>query len=155
MDQWRAKAAAYPEGLTHAMLKKHLPFRGFWYDEEMLAARDDLLILYDIFVQVEQQILCVLLGLNRIYLPTPDNIKWMDEVIAAMSIKPRDLSERLKGAFHMEPKDGVRELKAIISEMLALVETHLPQFDTTSYRNNLTESRPAWDRPPPGVVFSR
>jgi len=33
------------------MLKEHLQFRGFWYAEDMLVARDDLLLLYDIFVQ--------------------------------------------------------------------------------------------------------
>ncbi len=69
VQQWREKANLYPLGLTIAMLKANLPFEGFWYAEKMLAARDDLLPLYDIFVKVERQILWALLGLNRIYFP--------------------------------------------------------------------------------------
>ncbi len=134
------------------MLRENLPFHGFWYAEEMLAARDDLLLLYDVFVRVEQQILCALLGLNRLYLPVPGTLKGMDEVIAALRLKPADLSARLKGAFHLEPLAGVASLKAVIAETLALVETHLPEFDIRPYRDNFAKQRPAWDAPPAEAI---
>lgn len=148
VELWRAKAATYPKGLTYEMLRENLRFEGFGYGEEMLAARDDLLLLYSDFVQIERQILGALLGLNRIYLPTPEHMKWMDELIEAMSIKPADLSARLKRAFHIEPVAGVRLLKEIIAETLTLVERHVPEFDTTPYRSNLGQQRQAWDAPP-------
>jgi hypothetical protein len=151
IERWRAKAAFYPVGLTGAMLKEHLQFRGFWYAEDVLVARDDLLLLYDIFVQVERQIIAALLGLNRIYLPTPTNLKWMDETIAAMALKPANLSARLKQAFRSDPAQAVQSLKEIIAEVLTLVETHMPEFDTTPYRANFTRIRPAWDALPPGL----
>jgi hypothetical protein len=153
IERWRAKAAVYPDGLVYAMLAEYLPFHGFWYAEEMLAARDDLLLLYDIFVRVERQILGALLGLNRLYLPTPDHMKWMDEMIAEMRLKPDDLSARLKQAFRIEPIQGVRLLKEIIAETLALVEAHLPGFDTTPYRAKFGRQRGVWDAPPPGVAL--
>jgi hypothetical protein len=129
-------------------LKEYLPFRGFWYAEEMLAARDDRLLLYDIFVRIERQILGALLGLNRLYMPTPDHIKHMDEMIADMRLKPANLSTRLKQAFQLEPTSGVRSLKEIIAEILTLVEQHLPEFETTPYRANFKKRRQVWDEPP-------
>lgn len=149
--QWRAKAAAYPAGLTHAMLARNLDFQRFWYAAEMLAARDDVLLLSHVFVDVQRKLLGALLGLNRIYLPTPDAMKWMDESIAAMAIKPVDLSARLKGAFRSAPEDGVRTMDEAIAETLALVERHAPEFDLAPYRGNGGHRRAAWDVPPDGV----
>jgi hypothetical protein len=155
VEQWRARAAAYPDGLVRAMLEHYLAFRGFGYAEEMLAARDDLILLYDIFVRIERQIIGALLGLNRLYTPTPDHMKWMDEMIEEMPLKPRDLSARLKWAFRIEPLKGVALLKEIIGETLDLVERHVPEFDTGLYRANLAKRRPVWDEPPAGIAGLR
>jgi hypothetical protein len=154
VEQWRTRAALYPDELVYVMLQENLPFRGFWYAEEMLAARDDLLLLYDIFVRVGRQILGALLGLNRLYLPTPDHLKGMDEMIAAMRLKPDHLSTRLKQAFQTEPVKGVVLLKEIIADILTLVERNLPEFDITPYRANFEKRRPVWDAPPPGLGLS-
>jgi len=145
VELWRSKAAAYPTELTHAMLRKNLVFRGFGYAEEMLAARNDVLLLYDIFCQVEQQILSALLGLNRIYLPNP-GFKSMDELIAEMQITPPDLSVRLKQAFRLPPTEGVQLLHGVIQDVFALVETWLPEFDATPYREKVQQRRGVWER---------
>jgi Domain of unknown function (DUF4037) len=94
VDRWRAKAAAYPDGLQRAMLEESLRFGRFRYAADMLAARDDALALYEIFVDTSRQILGALLGLNRIYMPAPGYLKSMDETIALMAVKPADLSAR-------------------------------------------------------------
>jgi hypothetical protein len=151
IEQWQAKAAAYPDSLVQTMLKEYLPFRGFWYAEEMLAAWDDRLLLYDIFVRIERQILGALLGLNRLYMPTPDHMKHMDEMIGEMRLKPANLSTRLKQAFQLESPAGVHSLKEIITEILTLVEQHLPGFDTAPYRANFKKHRQVWDKSPVGA----
>jgi hypothetical protein len=148
VERWRARAAAYPQVLTHTMLRQHLPFHGFWYAEDLLAARGDILLLNRIFVEIGRQLIGALLGLNRQYLATPDGLKWMDETIAAMPIKPPDLSNRLKTAFRIEPEDGVRRLKELIAETLRLVEVHEPEFDTAPYWANFDKRRQVWDAPP-------
>jgi hypothetical protein len=149
IEHWCAKAIHYPPELTHVMLHRNLRFDGFWYAEDMLAARDDRLLLYHSFVRVEQQIIGALLGLNRLYLPTPDHMKGMDAMIADMQVKPIDLSVRLKQAFQLPPAAGIHSLKAIIVEILELVKQHVPAFDTAPYRANLTRHRQVWDNPPP------
>lgn len=146
--EWRRRAATYPDALAEAMLREHLQFDGFGYAEDMFAARDDLLALYDLFVRVERQILGALFGLNRIYTPTPHFLKWMDESIAAMRHKPADLSARLKRAFRLPPADGVAELRGLIADVFDLVDRHAPGFDTAPYRAVLSNRRPAWDAPP-------
>lgn len=145
--QWRTRASAYPPSLVYASLHENLLFDGFGYAEEMLAARDDLLLLYDNFCRVERQILSSLLGLNRIYLPNP-GFKSMDEIIAEMSIVPTSLSARLKQAFHLPPVEAVHHLHTLIEEILVLVEINMPEFDTAPYREKIRQRRGVWERAP-------
>jgi hypothetical protein len=147
VEQWRARAAAYPPELTRAMLRANLVFDGFGYAEEMLAARDDLLALYEVFCRVERQVLGALLGLNRIYLPEP-SFKHMDQLIAGMSLAPSDLAARLKAAFHLPPDEGVRHLHAVCEDVLALVDAHVPDVSTAEYRAKLSQRRGVWDEAP-------
>jgi hypothetical protein len=145
--RWRAKAAAYPDGLLRAMLEDNLRFGRFGHAAEMLAARDDALALYEIFVETGRQLLGALLGLNRIYVPAPGYLKSMDETIGLMAIKPADLSARLKRSFRIEPSAAVEQLEALIEETLALVETHVPGVDTAPYAHSAGR-RVAFDTPP-------
>ncbi|HYN90064.1 MAG TPA: hypothetical protein VER55_16135 [Ardenticatenaceae bacterium] len=145
--QWRARAGAYPTPLVHAMLQENLLFDGFGYGEWMFAARDDAIVLYNIFSRIGRQILGALLGLNRLYLPNP-TFKSMDELIAEMVVRPPDLARRLKAAFHVPPLDGVRDLHALIEETFGLVESLHPDFDTTPYRQKVSHRRGEWDQPP-------
>jgi Domain of unknown function (DUF4037) len=152
VERWREKAAAYPDGLQRAMLEENLRFGHFAYAAEMLAARDDLLALYETFVEAARQLLGALLGLNRIYLPAPGYLKSMDETIGLMAIKPADLSARLKRLFRIEPTAAVGELAALIEETLALVEKHVPGLDTAPYRAALAKRRTAYNAPPGETV---
>jgi hypothetical protein len=67
----------------------------------------------------------------------------MDETIALMAIKPADLAARLKRSFRIEPTEAAEELEALVEEMLALVETHIPGVDTAPYRAGLAGRRTA------------
>jgi hypothetical protein len=144
VERWRTKAASYPDGLQRAMLEQYLRFGRFAYEAEMLAARDDLLALYEIFVETGRQLLGALLAVNRIYLPTPSYLKSMDETISLLSIKPTDLSERLKRSFRLEPAAAVGVLEALIEEVLVLVDARVVGFDTEPYRADLTRRRSAY-----------
>lgn len=147
VERWRDRAANYPDGLVHAMLHENLAFHGFGYAEEMLAARNDVLMLYSIFCDIEHQILGALLGLNHLYLPNP-GFKSMDELIEEMHITLPRLSARLKEAFRLPPLEGVQLLHGVIEELFALVETSQPTFDTTPYRENIRQRRGVWDHAP-------
>ena len=145
--RWRDRASAYPTALAEAMMRDHLAFDRFGYAAAMFAARDDLLPLYDLLCVTERQILGVLLGLNRLYLPTPA-LKQADGLIAEMRVAPPDLARRLKAVFRLPPVDGVATLHAVCEDVLALVEAHLPGVDTTQARAGLAHQRGVWDQPP-------
>jgi hypothetical protein len=148
--RWRARAAAYPDGLVAAMLRANLRFDGLGYAEDVLAARDDLLLLYDVVVRVERQILGALLGLNRLYLPNP-GFKRLDELVSRMTLVPERLAARLKGAFRDPPAEGLRGLHALAADVLDLVDANAPQVDTAPYRRRLLGRRGVWRSPPPGL----
>jgi hypothetical protein len=150
---WRARAAAYPDGLVRAMLRAHLPFEGLGDAEDALAARDDRLLLADVFVRVERQVLGALLGLNRLYLPDP-GFKRMDELIGRMALRPPALAARLKRAFRLAPAAGVAALHALAGDVLDLVDAHVPDVDTAPYRERLRRRRGVWADPPPGLLLA-
>jgi hypothetical protein len=152
-QRWREKAAAYPRALTLAMIRQHLDPAAFsgWYKRRMLAERDDLLMLYDVFCRMEKCLLGALLGLNRIYLANPA-FKWLDEMTAEMEIAPADLSSRLKQVFLSGPQAGVALLAGLFTEVVALVEAHVPEVDLTESKDALQHHRSAWHAAPTSLL---
>jgi predicted nucleotidyltransferase len=127
---WKVKAAQYPVALAEAMVTQHLKFTPLWVVRDMAAARGDLLWLYQLLAEAESNILGVLMGLNRRY--HWGEYKRMDALIEILTIAPENLAARLKRILRTEPGEAVRELDALIEETFALVETYLPQADTTA-----------------------
>jgi hypothetical protein len=139
IERWRAKTAAYPDALAHAMVAEYGSFRPR-YVLEMLAARDDLLLLHQDLVAAEQQILSVLMGVNRMYAPHPFH-KWLDWEIGQLKIAPPNLNRRLRQILRAEPCAAVDQLGELIEETFALIERHLPEFDTSAARAVFDERR--------------
>lgn len=134
MNTWSIRTA-YRENLATSMGAQHLVFRPHaWL--EMLAERNDTLYLYSLCCEVERHILGTLLGINRIYPPSPDT-KWMVRVAGELPIVPCDLANRLGMVFRSEPREGVRELGCLVEETIELVEKYLPKVETTSVRDRV------------------
>jgi hypothetical protein len=139
IEGWRVKTAVYPDALAHAMVAEYSSFRPR-YLLEMLAARNDVLLLHQDLVATEQQILSVLMGVNRIYAPHPYH-KWLDWEIGQLKIAPPDLNRRLREILRAEPRAAVEQLHQLIEETFVLVERHLPDFDTSAARAVFDERR--------------
>lgn len=134
VERWRDRAAHYPDTLAHAMLAEHLDQRRFWYAADMLAARNDVLLLHDVLLDAARKLVWALHGLNRRYAMTPENVKWLDETIAGLPAKPPDFGNRLKQLMRLQPADAVAAMAELIEETLALVEAHEPEFSTAPFR---------------------
>jgi hypothetical protein len=139
IERWRARVAEYPGALAHAMLAEYCAFRPC-YLLEMLAARDDVLLLHQDLVAAEQLILSVLMGVNRMYAPHPFH-KWLDWEIAQLAIVPPDLNRRLRQILRAEPRAAVDQLVQLIEETFGLIDQHLPSFDTSAARAVFQERR--------------
>lgn len=139
IERWRAKTAVYPGALACAMVAEYTSFRPR-YLLKMLAARDDVLLLHQDLVATAQQILSVLMGVNRVYAPHPYH-KWLDWEIGQLKIAPPDLNRRLREMLRAEPRAAIDQLYQLIEETFALVERHLPEFDTSAARSVFDERR--------------
>lgn len=141
---WRERAADYPPQLARVMLQQNLDFYGFGEAEDVMAARDDVVLLYNTMNHVERQVLGALLGVNRIYLPNP-SFKHAAELIDEMQFKPPDLLARLKSAYRLPPVEGVAALHSVIADVFDLVDRHVRGFDTRPYRARVQQRRPVWN----------
>jgi hypothetical protein len=146
--RWRDRTAAYPAALAHAMVAGYSGFRPR-YLLEMLAAREDVLILHQDLVAAEQLILSILMGVNRVYAPHPYH-KWLDWEIAQLPLAPADLNRRLRGILRAEPRLAVEQLSRLIEETLALVDRQLPGFDTRAARAQFEDRRVVENAPDDG-----
>ncbi len=151
LTHWQQQAMVYPQALSVAMVQAHLRFRPAW-EQEMLAERNDLLLLYESFCTVEQHILLVLVGLNRLYYP---GFRWIDRLMGQMPITPANLSTRFKQVFGIvgiDPLAGVYQLHDLIEETFSLVQTHLGELDTTQVQARFRERRQTWEHMPDGLA---
>jgi len=151
INEWQQQAAAYPHALAVAMARAHLHFRSAW-EQERLAERHDVLVLYDSLCRAQKQLLLVLLGLNHLYFP---GWRWLDRLMNEMQVKPPQLSPRLKQLFaivSIDPLASVYQLHDLIEETFRLVDTHLPAVDTRQARARFRGQRQAREHAPDGLL---
>jgi len=150
ITHWQSPAAAYPHALAVAMIRKHLRFRPAW-EQEQLAERHEVLVLYDSFCSAQKHLLLVLMGLNRLYYP---GWLWLDRLMDEMQVTPPNLAPRLKQLFaivSIDPLASVYQLHELIEETFRLVEIHLGVVDTTPARERFRGQRRAWEHAPDGL----
>ncbi len=146
VQRWQHRAAAYPAELAVAVIQAHATIDHFWCWEMWLQRGENLMMLYQAFSQVEQQVLHMLLGLNRVYY---FGFKWIDVVIGRLRLAPPELADRLQRVYQVAPADGVQQLVALVEETYDLVERHVPQIDVAWLRQVFAYRRPTWEQPPP------
>jgi predicted nucleotidyltransferase len=143
ISQWKSQIANYPPALAHKMVEKHLNFFPIWALEEHLAARDTTLFQHQIRLEVGQNLLGVLAGLNHVYYST-FQFKRMKQLIEQMNIAPENLYLRLENLYHQEPLSTANQLKELIAETVDLVELHLPEIDTAKVKRSLNRQQHVW-----------
>lgn len=146
IQQWKSRAAHYPDGLALAVVKRYAVIDHFQRWEMWLARSSNLMMLYQSFVQVQQQILHVLLGLNRVYY---FGFKWLDVISERLTQQPVDLAQRLRQVYRLDPASGANELARLVEDTYDLIEKQLPQVDVGWLRTVFRYRRPAWDQAPP------
>ncbi|MFB2894824.1 nucleotidyltransferase domain-containing protein [Aerosakkonemataceae cyanobacterium BLCC-F50] len=143
IQQWKAKVANYPDGLAQKMVEHYLKFFPIWGMQSKLARRDTTLWYYQILVEDAQNLLGVLSGLNRLYYST-FQFKRMGKFIEQMSIAPTNLTSRLESLLRAEPHIAVNQLEQLVQETLDLVNTYMPQVDTSSVSRKVGWRQQPW-----------
>lgn len=143
IQQWRREISNYPDALACAMVRKYLNFLPLWALQGHLAARDTTLFQHQIRLQIGQNLLGVLAGLNRLYYST-FQFKRMRQFIDSMNFAPDNLYLRLENIFHQEPLSAANQLRELVYETVELVERQMPEIDTSRVRESLDRQERTW-----------
>ncbi|GBF08239.1 nucleotidyltransferase domain-containing protein [Deinococcus aerius] len=147
--QWQARAAAYPDGLVRALVKRYAPIDHFWRWEMYLERGENLWGLHQHFGWVQRRLLHVLLAVNRVYF---FSFKWLDVVLERLVVAPQKFAERFKRVNHLPPKEAAAELSRLVDEVYDLLERHVPGMtpaDVARLRHFFHYRRPLWEERPP------
>jgi len=139
IDGWRRRVEVYPDVLAVAMVEQGLALRGR-ERLEMLAARDDVLLLHRDLVDGVQGVLDALFGLNRVWCPHPHH-KWLDWEATLLPHQPERLVERIRELVVALPARIVTGLGSLVDDTLDLCEAHLPQADVAALRRDFDHRR--------------
>jgi hypothetical protein len=146
VQQWKARAAGYPDDLAVAVINRYGIIDHFWRWEMWLARGENVMMLYQAFTQIQQQLLYMLLGLNRVYY---FGFKWLDVINEHIPQQPTNLMSRLRRVYQLAPAEGAHELASLVEETYDLIEQQLPQIDVAHLRSVFRYQRPFWDHAPP------
>ena len=142
IEKYKEQARTYPEALAQAMVKRYLNFQPLWAIQERLKVRDTLLWRQQILVEGAQNVLGVLAGLNHLYYTT-FQFKRMGHFIDSMKIKPADLEAKLTRMLS-DADRGPQIFKGIVADVVELIETHMPEADTSGARRGLAREDQKW-----------
>ena len=144
LQDWQERIDTYPEDLAVKTIQQNLWF-GPFYCPQAYIARGDFVVLYQHYLWAAHCLLRVLAALNRLYYPSEEH-KWAPHLIAEMERAPADLAARLQQVFAVPLDQSWPLLKALLSEAVDLVETHLPAVNGRALFADKPEINAAWAR---------
>jgi hypothetical protein len=130
------RVAEYPLELSKHMISENLWFGNRWNNREALLKRKDWLMFYDVICGVQKKLFGVLFGINQLYVHHPA-FKWMQFNIKLMRIKPENLYERMINILIGNPENSVKELEALIEEVVVLAEIHTPELNISEQKKHI------------------
>lgn len=143
IETWKARIAAYSDGLAKAMVEQHLHFPAVWLLHDRLQTRDGTIWHYQAMVELSHNLLAVMAGLNRKYFTT-FQFKRMRAFCAELTIAPPDLAQRIELLFESDRKMAGKEAERLVSETLALVQEHMPEVDTSAAGKRIGQRAQSW-----------
>ena len=120
-------------------MREHLQLDAWCWWVEMLAKRGDLPLVYSALSVAVENLLGMLMGLNRVYYP---GLKWMRRLIGDMTIKPEHFGERIQQVFQAEPLAAMAILRDLMVETYDLIDAQMPEVETTDARLAFLRQRP-------------
>jgi hypothetical protein len=145
--EWKTRAAHYPDGLRVAVVRAHAQIEGLWR-LDAYSARENPVAGYRVLTAAHEELLHVLLGLNRVYYT---GFKSLSAVVSELSIAPTDLLERIRASYPLERGTSRKVLTVLVEETHDLIEEQLPEIDVERLREILRYERPLWDTAEPEV----
>ena len=127
IEAWRTRCDDYPEPLAVAQVLEALDLRPR-ERLEMLAARDDVVLLLRDLLDGVQAVLDALFAVNRVWMPHPFH-KWLEREATLLAHRPDRLVERIRSLLVASPHDAVATLVALVEETYELARERVPEAD--------------------------
>ena len=154
IQQWQDKSTLYPDELMQSTVSQILSdFKWAWSNRvEIYAHRDGSLFFRGLFTYQVQEMLKILMSLNRMYVPKYGNR--LNPFIEALQVAPPNFASRFKRMFQLPPVSAVDELWGLIEEMFSLIATNFPAIEIKGAQEKFKlERRKSWNEPPEGILF--
>ncbi|WP_405060624.1 nucleotidyltransferase domain-containing protein [Kribbella sp. NBC_01505] len=110
VHRWQRRASTYPRGLAIAIVEQDGPIDKFWRCQ-MLAERDNPVLLAREYLRMINQMLAVLHAVNGLYSGHVLAFKRLDAMEAELTHTPRQLAARLRAVFTAPPPQAAEILR--------------------------------------------
>ncbi|MGW7686830.1 hypothetical protein ACWGID_39190 [Kribbella sp. NPDC054772] len=142
--RWQERAANYPRELATAVIRWNGNIEKFWR-WQMLAERDNPLLLAREFLRVATQVLNVLHALNGRYCGHVLSFKRLDTIERTLPLAPASLASRTRAVFTEPPVEAAETLRMLVEQTFDLVEVHVPEIDVNRLRTTFRSDRKPLD----------
>lgn len=137
IDTFKRSVVYYPSELANKMILENLDFGGRWNNRQALLEREDWLMLYNVFCDVQKKLMGVLFGLNSLYVHHPA-YKWLPHKIEQMHIKPDYFLSRMNRILLGNPEESLASLEQLVDEVIKIVELHNPQINIEKQKQDIS-----------------
>lgn len=141
VEQLKKAVKHYPLELQEKTISHYIDFGSRWNNRQALVHRKDWLMFYKVVASVQTNIMGLLYGLNRQFIPHPA-FKWQRKSLALMKLKPDNCTDRLEEVFFQDPDTAIKELESLIEETFALIQKELPHIDLSEASRKVSFVRP-------------
>lgn len=135
--------SVFPDALCDACIKVNGSYSS-WSMRNALLERNDYVALHHLVDATLLQILRMLFALNKTYLSSY-NFKWIDHNSALLTIKPQDLSGRIRQIAQGPIDAAIKETDTLIRDVFELTRENRPALDLTQYERTLVYVRQPQD----------
>jgi hypothetical protein len=143
INAWKARIANYPDGLRLAMVKHFLALSPSWGITVRVVDRDSSIWQRQLLVDSCHNLFGVLAGLNRVYYSS-FQFKRMSKFIDSLAFTPDHLRARTEKLFQVPFIEAAEVMRDLIGDAVVLVESQLPDVDTSKLRHRLEWRQVPW-----------
>jgi hypothetical protein len=141
LETWRARVAAFPLALGHAMMRHYVEQATPWKWFALLQRRDAALWCRELLVDACYRQFGMLAGLNHRYFTT-FQFKRMHRFAATLTLAPAHLADRVEALLVAPLPQAFAQLHALEGEVLALLAAHAPHVDCSAAFERRTRFEP-------------
>lgn len=144
VGKWREKAQDYPDDLAEKMVSEQLlGIAAHVLDMDRSANSQDWRSVHEVILGISRRLFLSLLGLNRAWAYTDNpSFKGLKEFCEELRLQPHGFANRLGQLTQSNAFTASQDTIALIEEVIALVELHMPSLDVSGEREMLEQVAP-------------